>query len=78
MGQGKKEEAMKVKDQVQKDSKRLKELEEKEPLLEEEIMKRMMVIPNIIDPSVPIGENDTKNVENEKFGEPVVPDYYIP
>lgn len=78
MGQGKKEEAMQVKEQVQKDSKRLKELEEKEPLLEEEIMKRMMVIPNIIDPSVPIGENDTKNVENEKFGEPIVPDYFIP
>ena len=53
-------------------------MEEKEPSLQEEILKRMMVIPNMIDPSVPIGKDDSCNVENERFGEPLVPDYPIP
>ena len=66
------------KEEVAAFSKRLAELEEKEPVLQEEIMKRMMVIPNMIDASVPIGKDDSCNVENERFGEPLVPDYPIP
>ena len=78
MGQGKKEEAEQLKEQVNKDAKHLAELEEKETELQEKIKKIMMVIPNIIDPSVPIGKDDSENVEIEKFGEPVVPDLEIP
>ena len=78
MGQGKKDEAMALKDQVSKDATRLAELEEQEKELQDKITKIMMTIPNIIDPSVPIGADDTCNVEIEKFGEPVVPDFEIP
>ncbi|MCR5216936.1 MAG: serine--tRNA ligase [Lachnospiraceae bacterium] len=78
MGQGKKEEAEEVKKQVAEKAERLSELEAKEPVLAEEIRKIMYVIPNIIDPSVPIGKDDSENVEVEKFGEPVVPDFEIP
>ncbi|MBU5470331.1 serine--tRNA ligase [Falcatimonas sp. MSJ-15] len=78
MGQGKKEEAEQLKEQVNKDAEHLAELEEKETELQEKIKKIMMVIPNIIDPSVPIGKDDSENVEIEKFGEPVVPDFEIP
>ena len=78
MGQGKKEEAEDVKKQVAAGAERLAELEVKETELQAEIKKRMMTIPNIIDPSVPIGKNDEENVEVTKYGEPVVPDYEIP
>ena len=78
MGQGKKEEAEEVKKQVSANSARLAELEVKESELAEKILKIMMTIPNIIDPSVPIGKDDSENVEIEKFGEPVVPDFEIP
>ena len=78
MGQGKKEEAMALKEQVGKDAERLAELEQKERELQEKITKIMMVIPNIIDPSVPIGKDDSCNVEIEKYGEPMVPDFEIP
>ena len=78
MRDGKKDEALLIKDEVSNYNKEILELEEKEKKLEEEIKTRMMVIPNIIDDSVPIGEDDSKNVEIEKFGEPVVPDYEIP
>ena len=78
MGQGKKDEAMALKEQVSKDATRLAELEEQEKELQDKITKIMMTIPNIIDPSVPIGADDTCNVEIEKFGEPVVPDFEIP
>lgn len=78
MGQGKKEEAEEVKKQVGANSARLAELEAKESELAEKILKIMMTIPNIIDPSVPIGKDDSENVEIEKFGEPVVPDFEIP
>lgn len=78
MGQGKKDEAMAMKEQVSADAKRLAELEEKESELQERIKKIMMTIPNIIDPSVPIGKNDTENVEVKRYGEPVVPDFEIP
>ena len=77
MGQGKKEEAMALKEQVQKDAKRLEELEEQERTLQEKVNQIMMTIPNIIDPSVPIGKDDSCNVEMEKFGEPIVPDFEI-
>lgn len=78
MGQGKKEEAEEVKKKVNEQSSRLAELEEKEKELAEKIKKIMMTIPNIIDPSVPIGKDDSENVEIEKFGEPVVPDFEVP
>ena len=78
MAQGKKEEAEELKQQVNRDSEKLQQLEAKEIELNEKIMKIMMVIPNIIDPSVPIGKDDTENVEVEKFGEPVVPDFEVP
>ena len=78
MAQGKKEEADSVKAQVSANSTRLAELEAKEGELSEKIMKIMMTIPNIIDPSVPIGKDDSENVEVERFGEPVVPDFDIP
>ena len=78
MGQGKKEEAEEVKKQVTAASDHLAELEEKEKDLDERIKKIMMTIPNIIDPSVPIGKDDSENVEVQKYGEPVVPDFEIP
>ena len=78
MAQGKKEEAEAVKKKVAELAARLAELEPMEEELQEKITKIMMVIPNIIDPSVPIGKDDTFNVEIEKFGEPVVPDFEIP
>ena len=78
MRDGKKDEALLIKDEVSNYNKEILELEENEKKLEEEIKTRMMVIPNIIDDSVPIGEDDSKNVEIEKFGEPIVPDYEIP
>ena len=78
MGQGKKEEAEEVKKQVTAASDHLAELEEKERDLEARIRKIMMTIPNIIDPSVPIGKDDSENVEVQKYGEPVVPDFEIP
>jgi len=78
MGQGKKEEAEEVKKQVTAASDHLAELEEKEKDLEERIKKIMMTIPNIIDPSVPIGKDDSENVEVQKYGDPVVPDFDIP
>ena len=78
MGQGKKEEAMAMKEQVNADAKRLSELETQEEELQARILKIMMTIPNIIAPSVPIGKNDTENVEVQRYGEPVVPDFEIP
>ena len=78
MAQGKKEEAEEVKAKVNADAERLKELEAKESELNARVKEIMMTIPNIIDPSVPIGKDDSENVEIEKFGEPVVPDYEIP
>ena len=78
MGQGKKEEAEAVKAQVSANATRLAELEAQEKELNDKVTKIMMTIPNIIDPSVPIGKDDSCNVEIEKFGEPVVPDFEIP
>ena len=78
MGQKKFDEANAVKAQVTADSERLAELEKKEAELSEKVTKIMMTIPNIIDPSVPIGRDDRENVEVERFGEPVVPDFEIP
>ncbi|MCR5543507.1 MAG: serine--tRNA ligase [Eubacterium sp.] len=78
MAQGKKEEAEEVKKKVAESAARLKELEEKEPVLEEKVKSIMMRIPNIIDDSVPVGKDDSENVEVERFGEPVVPDFEIP
>jgi seryl-tRNA synthetase len=78
MGQGKKAEAEEMKKQVTADSERLAGLEAKEAELEEKIKKIMMVIPNIIDPSVPIGRDDSENVEVKRYGEPAVPDFEIP
>ena len=78
MGQGKKDEAEEMKKKVAEQSARLAELEEQEKELGEQILKKMMTIPNIIDPSVPIGKDDSENVEVQKYGEPVVPDFEIP
>ncbi len=78
MAQGKRDEAAEVKAQVAASSARLAELEALEPEYEEKIRKIMMVIPNIIDPSVPIGKDDSENVEVQKYGEPAVPDFEIP
>ncbi len=78
MKEGKKEEAEKIKAEVAKDAARLAELEAAEGPVAEEIQKIMYTIPNIIDPSVPIGKDDTENVEVTKYGEPVVPDFEIP
>ena len=78
MGQGKKEEAEEVKKQVTDMASELEALSVKETELEEKIRKIMLIIPNIIDPSVPIGKDDSENVEIERFGEPAVPDYEIP
>ncbi|HCD45599.1 MAG TPA: serine--tRNA ligase [Lachnoclostridium sp.] len=78
MGQGKKEEAEEMKKKVTDASEHLAQLEDKERDLEERIKKIMMTIPNIIDPSVPIGKDDSENVEVERYGEPVVPEFEIP
>ncbi len=78
MGQGKREEAEAVKAQVAAQAAQLAELEAREPVLDERIKQIMMTIPNIIDPSVPIGKDDSENVEIKKYGEPVVPDFEIP
>ncbi len=78
MAQGKKEEAEAAKKLVTERSEELASLEEQEKDLQEKITKIMMVIPNIIDPSVPIGKDDSENVEIQKYGEPVIPDYEIP
>ena len=78
MKQGAKEEAMVKKAQVQSMAEELAQLEENEDQLAEEIKKIMMVIPNLIDPSVPIGKDDSENVELKRYGEPVVPDFDIP
>ena len=78
MAQGKKEEAEKYKRQVAADADRMETLSVEEKEVEEKIKTIMMTIPNIIDPSVPIGKDDSENVELEKFGEPVVPDFEVP
>ena len=78
MAQGKKEEAEEFKKQVAANASRVEELSVRERDVKEKIMKIMMTIPNIIDPSVPIGKDDSQNVELEKFGEPVVPEFEIP
>ncbi len=78
MGQGKKEEAEALKEQVNKDAAKLEELEQLEAELQEEVKSRMMMIPNIIDPCVPIGKDDSENVEVERFGEAFVPSFEIP
>ena len=78
MGQGKKEEAEEVKAQVSANAARLAELEVQEKELSEKVTKIMMSIPNIIDPSVPIGPDDSCNVEIEKYGEPVIPEFEVP
>ena len=78
MAQGKKEKAGELKKEVTANSERLAELEVKETELEQKVKDIMMVIPNIIDPSVPIGKNDSENVEVQRYGEPAVPDFEIP
>ena len=78
MAHGKKEEAEELKKKVQANADRVESLSAEEKDVEAEIKKIMMVIPNIIDPSVPIGKDDSENVEIEKFGEPVVPDFEVP
>ena len=78
MAQGKKEEAEELKKKVTAESERLAEVEQKETELQEKITKIMMTIPNIIDPSVPIGKDDSENVEITRYGEPVVPDFEVP
>ncbi|MBR5316588.1 MAG: serine--tRNA ligase [Lachnospiraceae bacterium] len=78
MGQGKKEEAEEVKKQVAASAARLEELSVLEKELDEKVTKIMMTLPNIIDPSVPLGKDDSENVEVTKYGEPVVPDFEIP
>ncbi|MBE5828733.1 MAG: serine--tRNA ligase [Butyrivibrio sp.] len=78
MGQGKKDEAMALKDEVAKEAKELEELEAKQKELDEQVTNKMMIIPQIIDESVPIGKDDSENVEIQKYGDPVVPDFEIP
>ncbi len=78
MAQGKKEEAEEWKKKVSESAARIEELSKEEKEVEEKLKQNMMIIPNIIDPSVPIGKDDSENVEIEKFGEPVVPDFEIP
>ncbi len=78
MAQGKREEAAALKQQVAESAVRLSELEQMEPVYQEKIRKILLQIPNIIDPSVPIGKDDSENVEVQRFGEPVVPDFEIP
>ena len=78
MKQGKKEEAEAAKAEVVRNQARVAELSGREKTVEEELRNKMMIIPNIIDPSVPIGKDDSENVEIEKYGDPVVPDFEIP
>ena len=78
MAQGKRDEAEAKKAEVAASAKRLVELEEQEKELEEKVTKIMMVIPNIIDPTVPIGKDDTENVEITRYGEPIIPDFEVP
>ena len=78
MAQGKKEEGMALKDEVAKEAKRLEELEAKQKELDDQVTGKMMIIPQIIDESVPIGKDDSENVEIQKYGDPVVPDFEIP
>ena len=78
MGQGLKDEAEKVKAEVARDNVRIDELSVREKEVETELREKMMIIPQMIDPSVPIGKDDSENVEIQKYGEPVVPDYEIP
>ena len=78
MAQGKKDEAEEVKKEVAKNAARLAELEKQEPEVKEKLKKIMMIIPNIIDSTVPIGKDDSENVELERFGEPKVPDFEVP
>ena len=78
MAQGKKEEAEEIKKQIAAEGERIDELTALEKQVEEDLKKCMMLIPNIIDPSVPIGKNDTETVEVQKYGEPVVPDFEVP
>lgn len=78
MSQGKKEEGMAIREQVNAQAKELEELAAKEKELNEKVTEIMMTIPNIIDDTVPIGKDDSENVEVQKYGEPVVPDYEIP
>ena len=78
MGQGKKEEAMALKDEVAKEAAELEALEAKQKELDEQVTNKMMIIPQIIDESVPIGKDDSENVEIQKYGDPVVPDFEIP
>ena len=78
MAQGKKEEVEELKRKVSESGARIEELSKEEKEVEEKLKQNMMIIPNIIDPSVPIGKDDSENVEIEKFGEPVVPDFEIP
>jgi seryl-tRNA synthetase len=78
MGQGKRDEAMKIKEEIAQAGEKIDELNAQQKEIAEEIRNRMLVIPQMIDPSVPIGKDDSENVEVEKFGEPVVPDFEIP
>ena len=78
MAQKKIEEAEVLKKKVAESNGRINELSEEEKEVEEKLKKNMMIIPNIIDPSVPIGKDDSENVEVERFGEPVVPDFEVP
>ena len=78
MAQGKKEEAEEVNKKVSESAARLSELEKMEKELDEKIMNIMLIIPNIIDPSVPIGKDDSENVEIKKYGDPVVPEFDVP
>ena len=78
MKEGKKEEAQDIKNKVAESAKRISEIDSELPKIQDEIKSKMMMIPNIIAPDVPIGEDDTKNVEEERFGEPLVPDFEIP
>ena len=78
MAQGKKEEAEELKKKVQENAERVEDLSKEEKEVEAKIKQNMMIIPNIIDPSVPIGKDDSENVENERFGEPVVPNFEVP
>ena len=78
MGQGLKDEAEKVKEEVARNNARIDELSNREREVEAEIREKMMIIPQMIDPSVPVGKDDSENVEIEKFGEPFVPDFEIP
>ena len=77
-GTGKERRSRGIKRQVAESAARIEELSEEEKEVEEKLKQNMMIIPNIIDPSVPIGKDDSQNVEIEKFGEPVVPDFEIP